>query len=412
MLSGSSLCQIARQPVDEQYVTMAKPRLLMLLHGYFPDEPRVAAEARAARDGGFEVHVIAMRRSGEAAEEVVEGVVLRRLPVEHHRGSGLLGTVREYGLFTVLAAVEAARKSGRRFDVVQVHNPPDFLVLAAVVPRLRGARILLDVHDLASDMFAMRFERLPGARTADRVLRALERWAAHRSDAVLTVHEPYRRELIKRGVAAETITVVMNSLDESLLPAEPVEERNGGFVVFYHGTVTPHYGVPLIVDAAAEAARRVPGLRVEIYGDGDAVPELERRAREYGIQDRLTVTGYVPQAEVLRAAQAASVGVVSNLPTRLNRFALSTKLLEYVALGVPVISAELPTIREHFSDDEILFFRPGDASALAAAIEQVAADPAAAASRAAAARRRYEEYRWHHSASSYLGVLRDLAERR
>jgi glycosyltransferase involved in cell wall biosynthesis len=77
-----------------------------------------------------------------------------------------------------------------------------------------------------------------------------------------------------------------------------------------------------------------------------------------------------------------------------------------------VISAELPTIREHFSDDEILFFRPGDASALAAAIEQVAADPAAAASRAAAARRRYEEYRWHHSASSYLGVLRDLAERR
>jgi glycosyltransferase involved in cell wall biosynthesis len=383
----------------------------MLLHGYYPDEPRVAAEARAARDAGFEVDVIAMRRPGEAAEEIVDGVALRRLPVEHRRGNRLLGTLREYVLFTALATVVAARGSGRRYDIVQVHNPPDFLVLAALIPRLRGARIVLDVHDLASDMFAMRFERLPGAGIADRALKALERWAARTSDAVLTVHEPYRRELVQRGVAAETITVVMNSLDERLLPQEPAGGRRDGFDVFYHGTVTPHYGVSLIIDAASEAVRRIPELRIQIYGDGDAVPELERRARSYGIEDRLTVTGYVPQAEALRAAVSASVGVVPNLPTRLNRYALSTKLLEYVALGVPVISAGLPTIREYFSDDEVLYFRPGDAAALAAAIEQVAADPAAAVVRAEAARRRYEAYRWHHSAGNYVGVLRDLTGR-
>jgi glycosyltransferase involved in cell wall biosynthesis len=381
----------------------------MLLHGYFPDEPRVAAEARVATDAGFEVDVIAMRRPGEAVEEAIEGVTLRRLPVAHRRGGGIFGTVREYVLFTILATVEAARRSRRRFHVVQVHNPPDFLVVAALVPRLRGARIVFDVHDLASDMFAMRFERLPGSGSADRVLRAVERWAAKSSDAVLTVHEPYRRELVARGVPADKVTVVMNSLDERLLTPEPPERRRNGFVVFYHGTVTPHYGVPLIVDAAAEARSRVPDVRVEIYGDGDAVPELERRALMHGIRDRLAISGYVPQSEALRAARSASVGVVPNLPTRLNRFALSTKLLEYVALGIPVISAELPTIREHFSDEEILFFRPGDASALAAAIAEVAADPRAASARAAAARRRYENYRWHHSATRYVRVLRDLA---
>src|SRR5688572_29521213 len=136
----------------------APPRLLMLLHGYFPDEPRVAAEARAAVDAGFEVDVVALRRPGEAPTDTVAGVRLRRLPVEHRRGGGLLRMVHEYAAFTLRAAMEASRRSSRGgYDVVQVHNPPDFLMLAAIVPRIRGARVILDVHDLSSDMFAMRF---------------------------------------------------------------------------------------------------------------------------------------------------------------------------------------------------------------------------------------------------------------
>jgi glycosyltransferase involved in cell wall biosynthesis len=114
---------------------------------------------------------------------------------------------------------------------------------------------------------------------------------------------------------------------------------------------------------------------------------------------------YLPQAEVLRRAHGARVGVIPNLPSRLNRFALSTKLFEYVALGIPVVSAGLPTIREHFSDEEVLFFEPGDPAALAEALRQVARDPAAAAARAEAARSRYAEYRWPVHARRYLDVL-------
>lgn len=389
------------------------PRLLMLLHGYFPDEPRVASEARAATDGGFEVDVVALRRPGEPAAQEVEGVHLRRLPIQHRRGGGVASTMWEYVAFTTLASIEAARLGfRRRYAVVQVHNPPDFLVVAALVPRLLGARIVLDVHDLASDMFMMRFERRPGARAADRLLRLVERWAARVSTAVLTVHEPYREELATRGVPREKITVVMNSLDERLLPTTPPDPGSTGFTIFYHGTVTPHYGVGLIVEAAGQLRDRTPGLRIEIYGDGDALPDLEARVRELGLGDVLTLGGYVPQADVLRAAQTASVGVVPNLPTRLNRFALSTKLLEYVALGVPVVSADLPTIREHFADDEVRYFKAGDADSLAEALADVAADPEGAARRAAAARRRYEGYRWEHSADAYVNVLCRVASRR
>jgi glycosyltransferase involved in cell wall biosynthesis len=105
----------------------------------------------------------------------------------------------------------------------------------------------------------------------------------------------------------------------------------------------------------------------------------------------------------------ASVGVVPNLPIPLNRFALSSKLFEYVLLGVPVVSAGLPTLREYFSDEEVRFFEPGNAESLAEALLEVARDPHAASLRAERARLRYASYRWHVSRERYIGILDRLA---
>src|SRR5205823_12472960 len=102
---------------------------------------------------------------------------------------------------------------------VQVHAPPDFLLASALVPRLRGAALVLDVHDLSSDMFGMRYGDRPAATRVERALRAVERLAAAAADAVVTVHEPYRRELISRGVPGDKIAVIMNTVDERHLPA-------------------------------------------------------------------------------------------------------------------------------------------------------------------------------------------------
>jgi glycosyltransferase involved in cell wall biosynthesis len=383
----------------------------MLLHGFFPMEVRVAAEARAAVDGGFDVDVICLRRPEEPAIEDCDGATVYRLPLSHVRGAGPLAVVWEYVGFTILASVKAAQLTlRRRYDVIQVHNPPDFLILGALVPRLLGARMVFDVHDLAPDMFHMRFDGRRGAALADGILRLIERRAIRAAHHVLTVHEPYRQELIARGASPESVSVVLNTLDERLLPSPADRAEANGFLVTYHGTVTPHYGVDLLIGAAAEAAGDVPQLKVEIYGEGDALPAVVERARQLRIVERVWVSPKpLPQRDVLKAVQRASVGVVPNLPTRLNRFALSTKLFEYVALGVPVVCADLPTIRAYFSEREVLFFRAGDECSLAEALVEVARHPEEAEARARAARRRYEDYRWPLNAARYLEVVRRTA---
>jgi glycosyltransferase involved in cell wall biosynthesis len=380
-----------------------------IVHSPYPPDTRVARETRFALECCYEVDIVAMQRHrGEPLRGIVDGARVYRLPLIHRRGAGAAAVFFEYVGFMALASLFVAVLTvRRRYRVLHVNNPPDFLIVAALLPKLLGARVVFDVHDLASDMFHMRFGTVKGSALLDRCLRAIERGAARLADVVITVHEPYRRELIRRGVPAERIEVVMNTVDEVLVPREARRRAESAFRIVYHGTITPPYGVHLLVEAFPEVLREVPTAKLEIYGEGDALPGIAARVAELGIGERVHLSGrYLPHDEIVGRIASASVGVVPNVASRLNRFALSSKLFEYVVCEVPVISADLPTLRAHFTPDEVLFFRSDDPSALANAVIRTARDPDAASHRARAAWQHYDEaYRWPLYAARYARVL-------
>ena len=255
----------------------------------------------------------------------------------------------------------------------------------------------------------MRFDGKRGSRIADRLLRLTEKTAAGLANQVITVHEPYRRELIARGVKSDKVSVVMNSLDETLLPAPTVRKESDSFRVVYHGTITHWYGVETIIEAAAQVLSEIPNLQIELYGEGDALPAVRELVSRHGLDDRFfSSDAYLPHRETLAAVAGASVGVIPNRANRLNRFALSSKLFEYVMLGIPVACSRLPTLQEHFGEDELLFFESGDPADLARAFLAIAQDPAGAAQRAENARARCEEYSWRRNAERYAALLERL----
>jgi len=384
----------------------SRPRLCMVVHGPVPPDPRVERAVRVAVREGWRVDVFATRQAGQREQEVVDGATVRRLPIAHQWGGSGLQVLGEYLSFTILAALKVAASSLRHpYTAVHIHNPPDFLICAGIWPKLFGSKLIFDIHDLAPDMFAMRFGNRRGASIADRILRLVERCATKFADFIVTVHEPYRRELEARGVPKRKIEVVMNTVDQLPSPTRKIT-RGNYFRIVYHGTITPPYGVHLLVEAGAILVETVPEMRIEIYGDGDRLEEIGSLAHEFGISDRIHLSGgFLPRAAVLDRIGSAAAGVVPNLPTPLNRFALSTKLFEYVVLGIPVVAADLPTLREHFSDAEVLFFRPGHADSLASALLEIHREPEAAAVRADAALRRYGEYQWPVQASRYAELL-------
>jgi glycosyltransferase involved in cell wall biosynthesis len=383
---------------------MTPARLCMLVHGPYPvGEPRVQQEADAARAAGFDVDVIALRRAGEPVRMLIEGIDVRRLPLRHRRG-GRLRMFFEYSGFALLAAAELARRP--RYDVVHVHNPPDFLVFCALSQKVRGAALIFDVHDLSSDLFAARYGSSPAVLHG---LRLVEGVAARLADAVVTVHEPYRRELVRRGIPPDRIEVVMNVVDPAVLP-ERVRNADGRLRIVYNGTITSWYGVESLVEAVASA--NLPPFELSLVGGGDALPAVLAKAHVLGIGDRVVATReHVPRAEALRVVAGADVAVIANTPNALNRYALPTKLFEYVALGVPVVAPRLETISAHFAENELWFFEPGSTNDLRRALEAAVAHPPEAADRAARAQATLDRHSWSHSRERYLALLSALVEK-
>ncbi|HEX2980949.1 MAG TPA: glycosyltransferase family 4 protein [Anaerolineaceae bacterium] len=388
-------------------------RHCMIVHSHYPiGEPRVEREARALRQRGYEVDVICLRSAIEKAFEQVDGVRVFRLPVQRRRGRGPAMQMLEYLAFFILAFFRVSGlQLARRYESVQIHNLPDFLVFTALLPKLAGARVLLDLHDLMPEFYASSFHA-EMCSTPIRLLILQEKLACRFADHVITVTDLWRRTLIDRGVPADKVSVVMNVADDSvfnrtLVPVTGVgEEPALDFRLIYHGTLAYRYGIDLILEAVALIQNQISGIHLTIHGRGDFIEDLRAQAARLGIEKAVTFsTQYVPIEEVPKIIRQAALGIV---PYRRDIFTdgiLPTKLMEYVALGIPVLAADTPIIREYFDESMVQYFQAGDAGDLAHKLFWLSQHREVLAELSANADRFFQQYSWSRVAESYANTL-------
>ena len=369
-------------------------------------------QAAALRSRGFDVDVVCLRRDGEPAREVHDGVRIRRLPVGRHRGRGMGIQLLEYLVFLLLAtAVVSYRHLQRPYAVVQAHNLPDVLVFSAIVPRLRGAGVVLDVHDLMPEFFQAR-SGLSSNHPLVRLVRLEERLAVRFAAHTITVTEGWKRKLAER-CGTESVSVVMNLADPATFSPRTGVGTREPFTIVYHGTLTRRYGVLLLVEAVAMLRQRVGPVRLRLLGDGDAREELVHLIAELDLDDCVELSeGMLGVDEVAAAIAEATVGVVPNLSNLFTDGLLPTKMLEYVAVGVPVVAARTPMIESYFDDDQVAFFEPGDATGLADALAKLQGDHELRAALASGAARFNETHTWPEEAARYVDLVESLAPRR
>ncbi len=384
----------------------------MVVHSHYPADPRVRREAEALLHDGWLVDVVCLRGKGEPWREVCGGAQVFRLPVNRHRGGGLAVYLLEYLLFFLLAAACVTGLHLRRgYDVVQAHNMPDFLVFVALVPRWRGARVVLDIHDLVPELYGLKFggsRNHPVVWLTSRVERASAAFAHH----VITAGEPFRRRLVGRGLPPEKVTVVMNSADPRLFHPLPAEDaggcRNGRFRLVYHGGLFARYGLDVAVRAVARLRDEIPGLQLDIYGDGEAADGLRRLVEELGLLERVRLQGYVPIEQIPAAICGADLGVVPYRRSPFTDLLYPTKAFEYLAVGVPVVASRTAAVAELFADVPDMFFEPEDVDGLAALILALYREPARRWQLLAAAGRAYAPYAWEGQRQVYLALMRRL----
>jgi len=387
-------------------------RHCMVVHAYYPlGETRVQREAETLLARGFDVDVLCLRAPGEPRRETVDGIRVRRLPVRRHRDHGLGVQLLEYLAFAVLALAHLSLRSvWRRPDAVQVHNPPDLLVWCALVPKLLGVPVVLDVHDLTPELFATRTSG-SRARLVLRLVGLQERLACRFADHVVTVTGRWRTRLIERGVAPERVTVTMNVADpRHFRPGTARRPVAGDFHVVYHGTLTERYGVDVLLDAVAALRRELPDLRLSVLGDGDARTDLLRRADALALADVVTFSaGMLPVEKVVATLRTADLGVVPNRRNHFTDEILPTKLLEYASLGIPIVASWTPALAADLDEGMVAFCTAGDANDLAASIRKVHDDLDERTALARAARAYAQRHDWPTVGTAYAELIEAVA---
>ena len=203
---------------DQSFPWLHGRRAVVVVYSYYPTDPRVRRAAEALSKEGAIVELICLQETDdEPLHEVLNGVNITRIPRKRRRG-GILSYLAEYGAFILIAGLILTRRTiRRRFDLVHVHNMPDFLVFSALIPKLFGAKVILDLHDpmpeLMRTLYGLQENSCPV-----RLLKVLERWSQRFADAIVTVNEACAKIFSERGCAREKITVVMNAPDEEIFP--------------------------------------------------------------------------------------------------------------------------------------------------------------------------------------------------
>jgi glycosyltransferase involved in cell wall biosynthesis len=388
-------------------------RIAIVAHAVFPGDPRLRRQSDALVAAGHQVDLFCLRARGEAAEERMRRIRVVRLPV-HRAFSGFAGHLAEYLAFAGIAALRLAREHGRRrYRLVQVATLPDFLAFVAAPLKLSGVPLLLDLHEDMPEFFRDRFAH-PALQPLLPAIRGAAKASAWVADELITVHEPLRELSIARGVPPDKISVVMNSADADLFdaarhPRRPFME-DGELRLIHHSNLQRIYGLEVLIDAVALIGPDLP-IRADIYGDGPLRSQLEAAVERTGTADRVHLNGPVPIDELPALIAAADVSVIPSLPEPYMHYSLSTKLLEYAALGMPIVASDLRTIRAHFTDAAIHYVPGGDPEALAGAFRSVAADPVGTARLGAEARRQEAQYEWAEQARRYVAIVERLLAR-
>jgi len=385
-------------------------RVAIVVHATVPQDPRVRRQTDALLTDGYEVDIFALREPDQERVESSGGVTIHRLPI-NRTWYGIAGHLAEYLAFMAVATVAVTRQHRRRrYRLIQVATVPDFLVLAGLPVKLTGVPVLLDLHE---DMPTFYRDRFPGRLVGPGMLlvNAITRASAAAADELITVHEPLRRLSLDRGVAPDRIAVVMNSADERIFSAAPRRPfmEDGELRLVHHSNLQRVYGL----EYAIEAVALLPDLpvRLDVYGDGPYRRQVEGAIERTGTSARVHLQGRVPMEQLPGLLAGSDIGLVPTRPEPYAQYSLSTKLLEYVVMGVPIIASDLATFRYHFSAEALRYVPGADPGALAAAIRQDVADPAGMQARADEALRQYRPYLWESQRDRYLAVVNRLTRR-
>jgi glycosyltransferase involved in cell wall biosynthesis len=381
-----------------------------------PFDRRVWQEARTLRGAGYAVSIICPKGPGfEGSFEHLEGIDIFRhsLPRE---ADGAFGYVLEYGWALVMEFWLSLRIAfGRGFDVIHACNPPDTIFLIGGFYKLFGKKFVFDHHDINPELYEAKFGRRGWGR---RLLVALERLTFMTADMVISTNESYRSIAVGRGRKDPSDVFVVRSGPDlarvRATPPDPALKAGRRYLVGYVGVMGKQEGIDLLLRSVCLIVNDLKRTDIHfgLVGGGTELTALRALARDLGVADYVTFTGRVPDAELLAMLNTADICVNPDRANEMNDRSTMNKVMEYMALGKPVVQFDLTEGRVS-AGDASWYARPNDVMDLAQKIVSLLDDEPQRVRMGAVGRERIERVlSWQHEAPRLLAAYEHLVGER
>lgn len=348
-------------------------RVCMVTYSAYLGDTRVIRYAETLAEGGDRVEVLGLRRSPERPQtETVAGVKVFRIQSrfgkeESSKLSFLLPVLR----FLWNSGTWIAREHRRDpFDLIHIHNVPDFLVFAALYPRLRGARVILDIHDIVPEFYGSKFKAKENSLIV-KVLKAMERASAAVADHVIIANHLWLDRYRQRTGANGKCSVFVNNVDGEIFRPRVRIRDDDKVIIMFPGGLQWHQGLDIAIRAFKIIRGKLTNAEFHIYGDGNMKSSLVALTNDLGLGESVRFFDPLPVRQIAPIMGSADIGVVPKRADSFGNEAYSTKIMEFMSLGVPVVVSSTKIDRYYFNDSMVRFFESGNHEAMAEAVLEV-----------------------------------------
>lgn len=398
---------------------ISKGHVGMLVHGFYPRDLRVRREAEALAEAKYRVEVVCLKapkQSGkirELRQDEVNGVNIHRLPLTRKRGKVFRYFFEYIGLL-ILGTWKLTRLHFKSpFQVVHIHNMPDILVLAGLIPKWMGAKLLLDIHDPMPEAYVST-HRLGRNSWILKLLRWQEKFSCRLAQRVISVNETMRENLERKDLPSRKIFILHNFPDTKYLPIKHVIDRwprrKDRLIMLYAGTITEHYRLDLAIEALALVTKDIPGIKLRILGDGNELNRVLQLAHDLGVEDYVEHIDSVDIDKVREIMEDADVGISTHQGGAFGELYFAQKILDYLTQSIPVISSRTKTIMKYIPEDAIFYFEPENAEDMARKIIQIWREPDLVRRKMRNAKEILPRYIWERERSRLINFYKELLQ--
>lgn len=376
-------------------------RVAMVVFSQYPADPRVRREAEALERMGIRVDIICLKWENQLKKETINTINVYRLPISQSRGSKTKYII-EYLSFFLLAFFKLTGLHFiRNYDIVHVHNMPDFLVFTALVPRIFGKKVFLDLHDPTPEVYMSKYN-IGYDHPMIRNIIFQEKVSIGFASKIITPNTSFKKIFVERGCPADKITIIMNSPQTDIFKENLQKDsilnisKRETVKLMYHGTLAKRNGLLTAIEAVEIIHKKSIPVHFSVFGGGDSqfIQEFLDLIKTKHLTDIITFHGYKSLEEISREIEKADIGVIPNNRSPFTEFNMPTRIFEYLCMGIPTIAPKTTGVCDYFSDENIHFFTPGDPEDLASVFEKIILNPVDAFEKTKKGIEIYKEHRW------------------